>query len=91
MEGEQLAPALKPTDLIEITGSHPIPAIVTSVAFEDAYEVVYFDEIGKAVAEEVRWVEGAWRFLHLTPRRIPVENNERYLPFVRLLEAKGQA
>ena len=28
-------PELKPSDLIEITGSHPIPAVVTSSAFED--------------------------------------------------------
>lgn len=78
-------PALKPNDLIEITGSHPIPAIVTSDAYEDAYEVVYFDEAGKAVAEEVQWVDGAWKFLHLTPRRIDAENLERFRPFVKLL------
>jgi len=78
-------PELKPSDLIEITGSHPIPAIVTSDAFEDAYEVVYLDDTGKAVAEEVQWVDGEWRFLHLTPKRIDVENLERLRPFVKLL------
>jgi hypothetical protein len=78
-------PELKPSDLIEITGSHPIPAIVTSDAFEDAYEVVYLDETGKAVAEEVQWVDGAWKFLHLTPGRIDAENLERLRPFVKLL------
>jgi hypothetical protein len=78
-------PELKPNDLIEITGSHPIPAIVTSDAFEDAYEVVYLDEAGKAVAEEVQWVDGKWTFLNLTPRRIDAENLEHYQPFVKLL------
>ena len=78
-------PELKPCDLIEITGSHPIPAIVASDALEGAYEVVYFDETGKAVAEEVQWVDGAWKFLHLTSRPINTENLERYRPFVQLL------
>ena len=78
-------PELKPSDLIEITGSHSIPAIVTSDAFEDVYEVVYLDDTGKAVAEEVQWVDGEWRFLHLTPKRIDVENLERLRPFVKLL------
>jgi hypothetical protein len=78
-------PELKPSDLIEITGSHPIPAIVASVALEGAYEVVYFDETGKAFAEEVQWVDGEWKFLHLTPRRIDAENLERFRPFVKLL------
>ena len=78
-------PEVKPSDLIEITGSHPIPAIVTSDAFEDAYEVVYLDDARKAVAEEVQWVDGAWKFLHLTPGRIDAENLERLRPFVKLL------
>ena len=78
-------PELKPSDLIEITGSHPIPAIVTSDAFEDVYEVVYLDDTGKAVAKEVQWVDGAWKFLHLTPGRIDAENLERLRPFVKLL------
>ena len=85
-----LTPELKPSDLIEITGSHPIPAIVTSEAFQNTYEVVYFDEAGKAVVEEVQWVNGEWRFVHLTPMRIRAESSQRYLPFVRLLEAKRQ-
>ncbi len=78
-------PELKPSDLIEITGSHPIPAIVASDALEGAYEVVYLDETGTAVAEEVQWTDGAWKFLHLTSRRISTENWERYRPFVKLL------
>lgn len=81
-------PHLKPSDLIEITGTHPIPAVVASESFEDAYEVVFVDDNGKVVAEEVQWADGAWRFLHLTPRRIPIENNARYIPFVRLLQSK---
>lgn len=84
-------PELKPSDLIEITGTHPIPAVVASEAFEDTYEVVFVDDNGKVVAEEVQWADGAWRFLHLTPRCIPIENNERYLPFVRLLQRKSKA
>ena len=84
-------PELKPSDLIEITGTHPIPAVVTSGAFENAYEVVYVDDNGEVVAEEVQWADGAWRFLHLTPRRIPVEKNERFRPFVHLLQAKRKA
>jgi hypothetical protein len=78
-------PELKPSDLIEITGSHPIPAIVASDVLEGAYEVVYLDETGTVVAEEVQWVDGAWKFLHLTSRRIGTENLERYRPFVKLL------
>ncbi len=81
-------PIVKPSDLIEITGSHPIPAIVASVAFEDTYEVVYFDDTGKAVAEEVQWVDGAWKFLHLTPSRIDAEHLERLQPFVKLLRER---
>ena len=83
-------PELKPSDLIEITGSHPIPAIVTSDAFEDAYEVVYLDETGKAVAEEVQWVDGEWKFVNLTPSRVDAENQERFRPFVKQLRAKSQ-
>lgn len=83
-------PELKPSDLIEITGSHRIPAIVASVAFEGAYEVVYIDETGKAFAEEVQWVDGVWKFLHLTPRRIDAENLERFRPFVKLLHQAPQ-
>jgi len=83
-------PELKPSDLIEITGSHPIPAVVTSSAFEDAYEVVYLDETGKAVAEEVQWVDGEWKFVHLTPRRIDAESLERFQPFVKLLRGAPQ-
>jgi len=83
-------PELKPSDLIEITGSHPIPAVVTSSAFEDAYEVVYLDETGKAVAEEVQWVDGEWKFVHLTPRRIDAESLERFQPFVKLLRRAPQ-
>ena len=83
-------PELKPSDLIEITGSHPIPAVVTASAFEDAYEVVYLDETGKAVAEEVRWVDGEWKFLHLTPTRIDAESLERFQPFVKLLRRAPQ-
>jgi hypothetical protein len=78
-------PELKPSDLIEITGSHPIPAIVASDVLEGTYEVVYLDETGTAVAEEVQWADGAWKFLHLTSRRIITENLERYRPFVKLL------
>jgi hypothetical protein len=78
-------PELKPSDLIEITGSQPIPAIVASVALEGAYEVVYFDESGNPFAEEVQWVDGGWKFLHLTPRRIDAEGLERFRPFLELL------
>jgi hypothetical protein len=84
-------PELKPNDLIEITGSYLIPAIVASVALEGAYEVVYLDETGKAFAEEVQWVDGAWKFLHLTPRRIDAENQERFRPFVHLLRETRQS
>jgi hypothetical protein len=83
-------PELKPSDLIEITGSHPIPAIVASVALEGTYEVVYLDESGKAFAEEVQWVDGVWKFLHLTPRRIDADNLERFRPFVKLLRETSQ-
>ena len=83
-------PELKPSDLIEITGTHPIPAIVASDALDGAYEVVYLDETGKAVAEEVQWVDGEWKFLHLTPRRIDVENLERFQPFVKQLREPPQ-
>jgi len=78
-------PEVKPSDLIEITGSHPIPAIVASVALDGAYEVVYFDDSGNAFAEEVQWVDGEWKFLHLTPRRIDAESLERFRPFLELL------
>ena len=71
-------PELKPSDLIEITGTHPIPAIVTSDAFEETYEVVYLDESGKAVAEEVQWVDGEWKFVNLTPSRVDAETQERF-------------
>lgn len=84
-------PELKPSDLIEITGSHRIPAIVTSDVFEGAYEVVYLDETGKAIVEEVQWVDGEWKFLHLTPRRIDAENLERFRPFVKLLRETPKA
>jgi len=84
-------PELKPGDLIEITGSYPVPAVVASTAFEDTYEVVYFDETGSPVVEEVQWVDGVWRFLHLTPRRIQAGNQERYQPFVSLLKGKHSA
>ena len=84
-------PDLKPSDLIEITGSHPIPAIVASVALEGAYEVVYLDESGKAVAEEVQWVDGVWQFLHLTPRRVDAEDLERLQPFVKQLRGTAQS
>jgi len=83
-------PELKPSDLIEITGTHPIPAIVASDALDGAYEVVYLDETGKAVAEEVQWVDGEWKFLHLTPRRIDVENLERFQRFVKQLREPRQ-
>ena len=83
-------PELKPSDLIEITGTHPIPAIVASDALDGAYEVVYLDETGKAVAEEVQWVDGEWKFLHLTPRRIDVENLERFQRFVKQLREPPQ-
>jgi hypothetical protein len=83
-------PELKPSDLIEITGTRPIPAIVASDALDGAYEVVYLDETGKAVAEEVQWVDGEWKFLHLTPRRIDVENLERFQRFVKQLREPPQ-
>jgi hypothetical protein len=82
-------PELKPSDLIEITGSHPIPAIVASVAPEGAYEVVYLDESGQAFAEEVQWVDGAWQFVNLTPRRINAENLVRFQPFVKQLRDRA--
>ena len=81
-------PELKPGDLIEITGSYPVPAVVASIAFEDTYEVVYIDETGNAVVEEVQWADGVWRFLHLTPKRLRAGNQERYQSFVRLLQEK---
>jgi len=83
-------PEVKPSDLIEITGSHPIPAIVASVALDGAYEVVYFDDSGNAFAEEVQWVDGEWKFLHLTPRRIDAESLERFRQFVKLLRETPQ-
>ena len=83
-------PELKPSDLIEITGSHPIQAIVASVALEGTYEVVYLDESGKVFAEEVQWVDGEWKFLSLTPSRVDVENIERFQPFVKLLRETRQ-
>jgi len=45
---------------------------------------------GKAVAEEVQWVDGEWKFLHLTPRRIDVENLERFQRFVKQLREPPQ-
>ena len=83
-------PDLKPSDLIEITGSHSIPAIVASVALEGAYEVVYFDESGEPFAEEVQWVDGEWKFLNLTPKRIDAGSLERFQPFLELLRATPQ-
>ncbi len=78
-------PELKPSDLIEITGPHPIPAIVASVELEGTYEVVYLDESGNVFVEEVQWVDGEWKFLNLTPSRVDAGNLERLEPFVKLL------
>ena len=75
-------------DHIQIdTGNSVIPAVVTLV-LETSCEVLYINESGKVLAEEVQWLDGAWRFVHLTPTGIDAEASDRLRPFIMSLREK---
>jgi hypothetical protein len=69
------------------SGDIAIPALVTLI-LEDSCEALYIDESGKVLAEEVQWLDGAWRFVHLTPVGIDAEASGRLQPFIMKLRGK---
>jgi hypothetical protein len=68
-------------------GAIAIPAMVTLI-LEASCEALYIDESGKVSAEEVQWVDGAWRFVHLTPTGTDAEASGRLRPFIMKLRGK---
>ena len=46
--------------------------------------------LARRFAEEVQRVDGVWKFLHLTPKRIDAETLERFRPFVKPLRETPQ-
>lgn len=77
-------------DHIQIdTGHTAIPAVVTLI-LETSCEALYINDSGKVVAEEVQWLDGAWRFVHLTPSAIDAEASNRLRPFIISLRGKSR-
>jgi hypothetical protein len=77
-------------DYIQIdTENSAIPAVVTLI-LETSCEALYIDDSGKVVAEEVQWLDGAWRFVHLTPSAIDAEASGRLRPFIISLRGKSR-
>ena len=71
------------------TGDTAIPAVVTLI-LETSCEVLYIDDAGKVLAEEVQWLDGAWRFVHLTPSGVDAEASGRLQPFIMRLRGKSR-
>ena len=77
-------------DHIQIdTGNTAIPAVV-SLILETSCEALYIDDAGKVLAEEVQWLDGAWRFVHLTPSGFDAESSGRLRPFIMSLRGKSR-
>lgn len=75
-------------DHIQIeTGDTVIPALVTLI-LEASCEALYIDGAGRVLAEEVQWLDGAWRFIYLTPLGIDAEASSRLRPFITKLRGK---
>ena len=69
------------------TGDTVIPAVVTLI-LETSSEALHIDDAGRVLAEEVQWLDGAWRFAHLTPAGIDAEASGRLRPFIMKLRGK---
>ena len=77
-------------DHIQIdTGHTAIPAVVTLI-LETSCEAMYIDDSGKVLAEEVQWLDDAWRFVHLTPAGTDAEASDRLRPFIMSLRGKSK-
>ena len=70
-------------------GDTAISALVTLI-LEASCEALYIDDAGKVLAEEVQWLDGAWRFVHLTPVGIDAEASSRLRPFIMKLRGKSK-
>lgn len=71
------------------TGQTAIPAVVTLI-LETSCEALYIDDAGKVLAEEVQWLDGALRFVHLTPSGFDAESLGRLRPFIVNLRGKSR-
>ena len=71
------------------TGDTAIAALVTLI-LETSCEALYIDESGKVVAEEVQWLDGTWRFSHLTPTGVDAEASGRLRPYIMKLRRKSK-
>ena len=75
-------------DHIQIeAGDTVIPALVTLI-LEASCEALYIDGAGRVLAEEVQWVDGGWRFIHLTSSGIDAEASVRLRPFITKLRGE---
>ena len=75
-------------DHIQIeTGDTVIPALVTLI-LEASCEALYIDCSGRVLAEEVQWLDGAWRFVHLTPAGIDAAASSRLRPYITKLRGE---
>ena len=71
------------------TGGIAVPAVVTLI-LETSCEALYIDDAGRVLAEEVHWLDGAWRFAHLTSAAIDAEASSRLRPYIMKLRRKRE-
>lgn len=69
-------------------GKNHIPAVVCSISeSREQAEIVYEDDKGKAINEEVRWNGSCWEFVVKGPSGGYADNSLRLQNFVNILRA----
>jgi len=77
-------------DPIQIETGHTAISAVVTLILEASCEALYIDDAGKVLAEEVQWLDGAWRFVHLTPSGVDAEASGRLQPFIMSLRGNSR-
>ena len=83
-------PIVKPGDWITIGRGLPLKSAVVCTVYEDTsladIEVVYLDDLNRAINEDILWKDGEWQFKHPGPCGGYADKYDRLRNFVAKLQ-----
>ena len=89
LDVEKDPPELSPNDFVSFGGGLlPKKAIVVQQREIGLIEVVYLDDKGASIAEDMKWVDGSWGFVKSSPGGTYAADSSRLAPFALRLRAE---
>jgi hypothetical protein len=79
-----------PGSVIMVGKNEQMRSVVSTIRPGRA-EVVYLDQTGRALHQEIEWRKGAWEFLGESHGGRPADRDGRLEPYVKMLRTATQA